>query len=64
MIRRTQLLDDFEREQLRQPLTLGQKLRIYDGMLAEARQLGVIPLRDPLDGIEEDIRRARTLRAL
>lgn len=64
MIRRTQLLDDFEREQLRQPLTLGQKFRIYDGMLAEARQLGVIPLKDPLDGIEEDIRRALTLRAL
>ncbi len=64
MIRRTQLLDDFEREQLRQPLTLEQKLRIYDGMLAEARQLGVIPLKDPLDGIEEDLRRARTFRAL
>jgi len=64
MLRRTRLLDDFEREQLRQPLSLAQKLRIYDGMLEEARQLGVIPLKDPLDGIEEDIRRARIFRAL
>jgi hypothetical protein len=46
------------------PLTLKQKLRRYDGMLEEARQLGVIPLKDPLDGIEEDIRRARIFRAL
>jgi len=63
MLRRTKLLDDFEREQLRQPLTLEQKLRLYDGMLDEARALGVFPLKDPLDGIDEDIRRARILRA-
>jgi hypothetical protein len=64
MLRRTQLLDDFEAQQRRQPLTLEQKFRIYDGMLELARQLGVIPLKDPLDGIEEDIRRARTFRGL
>jgi hypothetical protein len=64
MIRRTQLLEDFEAEQRRQPLTLEQKFRIYDGMLDLARQLGVIPLKDPLDGIDEDIRRARTFRGL
>jgi hypothetical protein len=63
MIRRTKLLDDFEREQLRQPMSLDQKLRLYQGMFDEARQLGVFPLKDPLDGIEEDIRRARLFRA-
>jgi len=64
MLRRTKLLDEFEREQLREPLTLEQKLRLYEGMLEEARQLGVLPPRDPLEGIEEDIRRARIFRAL
>lgn len=64
MLRRTKLFDDFEREQLRQPLTLEQKLRLYDGMIEEARLLGVLPLKDPLDGIDEDIRRARIFRAL
>ncbi len=64
MFRRTQLLGDFEAAQRRQPLTLEQKFRIYDGMLELARQLGVIPLKDPLDGIDEDIRRTRTFRGL
>ena len=64
MIRRTQLLEDFEAAQRREPLTLEQKFRIYDGLLDMARQLGVIPLKDPLDGIDEDIRRARTFRGL
>ena len=64
MLRRTPLFVDFERQQRRVPLTLQQKLRIYDGLLAEARQLGIIPLKEPLDGIEEDIRRVRTFRDL
>lgn len=64
MLRRTQLLEDFERQQRRAPLTLQQKLLIYDDLLAEARQLGIIPLKDPLDGIEEDLRRVRTFRDL
>jgi hypothetical protein len=64
MLRRTPLLEEFERQQRRVPLTLEQKLALYDGLLAEARQLGVIPLKDPLDGIDEDIRRARTFRDL
>ena len=64
MLRRTPRLEDFERQQRRVPLTLEQKLRIFDGLLEEARQLGVFPLQDPLDGIDEDIRRARTFRDL
>lgn len=64
MLRRTPLLEAFERRQRREPLTLEQKLRLYDGLLAEAVQLGVLPPRNPLDGIEEDIRRARTFRDL
>jgi hypothetical protein len=64
MLRRTRLLEDFERQQRREPLTLEQKLRIYDELFEEARQRGVFPLKDPLEGIEEDIQRARTFRDL
>jgi hypothetical protein len=64
MFRRTPLLEEFERQQRRAPLTLLQKFLIYDGLLAEARQLGIIPLKEPLDGIEEDLRRVRTFRDL
>lgn len=64
MLRRTRLLEDFERQQRLAPLTLQQKFQIYDDLLAEARQLGIIPLKEPLDGIEEDLRRVRTFRDL
>ncbi|MGQ0551730.1 MAG: hypothetical protein ACT4PU_00755 [Planctomycetota bacterium] len=64
MIRRCKLLDDFERDQLARPLDVEENFRIHELLLEEARQLGVIPLKDPLDGIEEDIRRARVFRDL
>ncbi|HTE06282.1 MAG TPA: hypothetical protein VK824_08810 [Planctomycetota bacterium] len=64
MIRRCKLLDDFERGQRAQPVDIEANFRIHEMLLEEARQLGVIPLKDPLDGIEEDIRRARVFRDL
>lgn len=38
-----------------------QALAILDGLWAEGRALGVLPPKDPLSGIEVDIRVARTL---
>jgi hypothetical protein len=64
LLRRCKLLDDFERDQLAQPVDVEASFRIHDLLVEEARQLGILPLRDPLDGIEEDIRRARVLRDL
>lgn len=64
MLRRTPLLEAFELRQRREPLTLEEKFRLYDGLFAEALQLGVLPSRNPLDGIEEDIRRVKAFRDL
>ncbi len=64
MIRRCKLLDDFERKQRALPVDIEANFRIHDLLLEEARQLGIVPLKDPLDGIEEDIRRARVHRDL
>lgn len=38
-----------------------RNLRLLDALYQEARTLGVFPLKDPLDGIETDIRLARVL---
>lgn len=42
-------------------LTLEMKLRILDGLYAEARQLGHFKSEDPLEGIDEVIRLAAML---
>jgi hypothetical protein len=52
----------FEGELLRsEQLSLQQKYRILDALHAEAVALGALPLRDPLEGIEVDIRIARVV---
>ncbi len=61
MVRRHPLLDAFEEAQLRIPADYRQNLRIVEGLWEEARQLGVLPNRPTLDGIESDIRLARAL---
>jgi hypothetical protein len=42
-------------------LSYGQSLKIFEGLWKEALSLGVLPLKDPLEGIENDIRIARVL---
>jgi len=65
MIRRPELVEAFERElQRRQPLDYQQNLRIAEALYEEARALGVLPLKDPLDGIEAKIRLVKALNSL
>ena len=64
VIRRTPLLDDFERDWLRRPVPEPEtNRRIYAELFERARSLGVFPLADPLDGIDVDIRLAKALNA-
>lgn len=62
MIRRSALLDAFEREQDRRKSDHRANLRIANALLKEAWALGVFPLKDPLEGIEIDIEYARVVR--
>lgn len=39
-------------------------LKIYEAMWEEAKALGIFPLKDPYDGIEDDIRLAAVLSRL
>ncbi len=62
MIRRTPLLEDFENEQIRKaPPDYFKNLKIFEALYQEAVNLGVFPLKDPLEGIDVDIRLARAL---
>ena len=65
MIRRPDLIEAFEHEyQRRQPHDYQQNLRIAEALYEEARALGILPLKDPLDGIEVKIRLAKALNAV
>ena len=65
MIKDAKFLAEFEDELLRkEKIDYPAALRILDAMWDEARKLGVVPLKDPLEGIEVDIRIARILNDL
>jgi hypothetical protein len=62
MIKDTKLLAEFEENELRkEKLDYGIALRLFEAMWKEAMLLGVLPLNDPLEGIEVDIKIARIL---
>lgn len=65
MIRRPDLVEAFEQElPRRRPVDHQQNLRIAEALYEEARALGVLPLKDPLDGIEVKIRLAKALHSV
>lgn len=65
MIKDPALLEDFNRNLKRKERTdYAQSLRILEGMLEEAVYLGILPLRDPLEGIDVDIRIARVINSV
>ena len=62
MIRDAKLLDEFNRTQIRlEKSDVLESLRLFEGMWEEGISLGLLPLKDPLEGIEVDIRIARIL---
>ncbi len=63
MIRAHPLLQAFEDAERRRPVTYEENLRVYEGLWAEARELGVFSS-PTLDGIETDIEVARAVNAL
>ncbi len=62
MVKNSDLLEEFEQRLIRtsEPDYL-KNLEIYEGMLQEALYLKVLPLKDPLEGIEVDIRIAEVV---
>ena len=65
MIKDKKALEDFNNRYIKNcNLSYEEKLKIYNSLLAEAFKLKVLPLKDPLEGIETDIEVARILNSL
>ena len=62
MIKDARLLAEFEENELKKEKPdYASALRIFEAMWREAMLVGVLPLKDPLEGIEVDIKIARIL---
>lgn len=62
MIKNAKFLEEFENQLVAgQVNDLLKNLEIYEAMWEMARELGVFPLKDPYDGIEDDIHLASIL---
>jgi hypothetical protein len=62
MIKDARLLSEFnKKEVMMEKLDYATALQLFEGMWHEGVLLGVLPLKDPLEEIEVDIRIARIL---
>jgi len=62
MVKNPKFLIRFENEELRkEKLSYKEALKIFEAMWHEAVSLGVLPSKDPLEGIETDIKLAKIL---
>lgn len=65
MIKNTETLEKFEKKYIKKNnLTFEEKLRVYESLWAEALMMKVLPSKDPLEGIENDIKIAWILNSL
>jgi len=63
MIKKSELLKSFEDNFIRDKgkLSFRQAMTLFSGMWNEGLQLGILPPKNPLDGIEVDIKIAKVL---
>ena len=65
MVKNSKVLEKFERDYVsshKQSYTTN--LKIYEALFKEARKLGALPLKNPLDGIETVIKLAKALNSV
>jgi len=62
MIKNPELLSEFEDKFIKdETLSFDQAIKLITSMWNEGKNLGVLPPKDPLEGIEVDIRIAKVL---
>jgi len=65
MIKNNKLLEQFERDlKKREKPDYHQNMEIFEGMYKEAVYLKAIPMIDPLEGIQVDIKIARVINSV
>lgn len=62
MIKDAKYLEAFEKEIIaKKKNDLLKNLELYEAMWEEAKALGIFPLKDPYDGVEDDVHLAKVL---
>jgi hypothetical protein len=62
MIKNAEIFEKFEKEYaVRESLSFQEASRIFESLWNEGVSLGVLPLKDPFEGLEVDFRIARIL---
>ncbi len=62
MIKNPKILEKFEKEIVRKErVDINRNFKLVEEMYKEAAEMGIIPLRNPLDGIETVIKIAKTV---
>ncbi len=65
MIKDKKYLEEFEKEIIRnKKADIANNIRIVEALYKEAVSLGVFPLKDPLEGIEVDIKIAKVINSV
>jgi hypothetical protein len=65
MIKNPKKLREFEQNLIIEDKTsISQKLRLLDALFEEARALRIFPLKDPLEGLETDIKVAKVINSV
>lgn len=65
MIENYKQLQKFEKELIRkEKVNIKKNYRIIEALYREAVELGVIPLKDPLDGLKTDIKIAKVVNSV
>ena len=61
MIKNNEILNEFEKEMIQKKSDYFENLKIFEQMWIYATELGVLPLKDPLEDIEKNIKLAKLL---
>ncbi|MBA3066210.1 hypothetical protein KJ633_07790 [bacterium] len=65
MVKNSKVLEKFERDYVSsRKQSYAAKLKIYEALYKEARQLGTLPLKNPLESIETVIKLAKALNSV
>jgi len=65
MIKNYRLLEKLERAWIKkEPINITRNFKLFEAMYEEARALGIFPPKDPLEGIEIDIKIAKVVNAI
>ena len=65
MIKNPDKVQKFEQDLIRkEKVNIQRNFQIFEAMYKEAVALGIIPLKDPLEGIEIDIKIARVINSV